>query len=204
MTLNPLDLSNFASIGTAFAAAFLAALWLSLIIWTFRDARSRTRDPLARILAALVVAVLFIPGLLIYWILRPRRTLEEDYQQTLEEEAMLQTIEDNPLCPGCGRRIQSDWIACPTCHTRLKKPCHHCGKLMELPWNLCPWCGTAVPGMRQENLSLDEAMRDLSLEPELVEEPPESEITSLPLFSSEPDTPEPSSDETTAHTEKDL
>lgn len=75
---------------------------------------------------------------------------------------------------------------------------------MELPWNLCPWCGTAVPGMRQENLSLDEAMRDLSLEPELVEEPPESEITSLPLFSSEPGTPEPSSDETTAHTEKDL
>lgn len=30
---------------------------------------------------------------------------------------------------------------------------------MELPWNICPFCGTPAPGMRRENLTLDEALR---------------------------------------------
>jgi RNA polymerase subunit RPABC4/transcription elongation factor Spt4 len=144
MVFDPSTLSSFILIATAFSAAFIAALWLSLIIWTYRDIRTRARDPLIRILAVLVVAVLFLPGILIYWILRPSSTLEEEYQHTLEEEALLQSIEDNPLCPGCGRRVHEDWVACPNCHTRLKKPCQQCGRLMELPWNLCPYCGTPV------------------------------------------------------------
>jgi RNA polymerase subunit RPABC4/transcription elongation factor Spt4 len=161
MTFDPAFLSTFVLVLTGLAAAFIAALWLSLIIWTFHDIRKRSRDTFARILAVLVVAVLFLPGMLIYFILRPGKTLEESFQESLEEEALLQSIEDNAVCPGCGRRVQEDWIACPTCYTRLKKPCHHCGKLMELPWNLCPYCGTPAPGMRRENLTLDEAMRNL-------------------------------------------
>jgi RNA polymerase subunit RPABC4/transcription elongation factor Spt4 len=158
-------LSNLVLIAVGFGAAFLSALWLSLIIWTYRDIRRRARDPLARILAVLVVAVLFLPGVLVYLILRPQRTLEEEFQQTLEEEALLQSIEDNTVCPGCGRRIREDWVACPSCHTRLKKPCHQCGRLMELPWNLCPYCGTPAPGMRRENMTIDDAMRNLPVEP---------------------------------------
>jgi RNA polymerase subunit RPABC4/transcription elongation factor Spt4 len=184
MTLNPLGFSNFVSLSTAFAAAFLAALWLSLIIWTYRDAKSRTRDPLARLLAALVVALLFLPGLLIYRILRSPNTLENDYQHTLEEEALLQTIEDAPLCPGCGRKIDPDWFACPSCHTRLKKACHQCGRLMDLSWNLCPWCATPVPGMQQEHLSLEDALDNLPpIETEGEGETPTSEkLPPLPLF----------------------
>ncbi|MFN7037309.1 MAG: zinc ribbon domain-containing protein [Bellilinea sp.] len=157
-------LGNLALVAAAFGAAFLAALWLSLILWTYRDIRSRSRDPLLRILALLVVAVLFLPGILIYLILRPAHTLEEEYQRTLEEEALLQNIEDTPLCPGCTRRIQPDWQICPTCHTRLKKICHHCGRLMELSWNLCPYCGTPAPGMRREVISIEDALQNLPLE----------------------------------------
>lgn len=167
---DPAALSNFLLILTAWGGAFLAALWLSLVIWTYRDIRARGRDPLMRILAVLVVAILFLPGIVIYLILRPARTLEDEYQQTLEEEALLQAIEDNPVCPGCGRRTREAWRVCPHCHTRLKKPCHNCGKLMELPWNLCPYCGTPAPGMRREKLTLDEALQPLA-----VEEGPEEE-----------------------------
>ena len=103
MTFDPSFLSNFMLILTAWGGAFLAALWLSLIVWTYRDIRQRARDPLGRILAVLVVAVLFLPGIVIYLILRPLKTLEDEYQHTLEEEALLQSIEDIPLCPGCGR-----------------------------------------------------------------------------------------------------
>jgi len=161
MQLDPFALDNILIILTAWGAAFLAALWLSLVIWTFRDIRVRTRDPMMRILAILVVAILFLPGIVVYLILRPRRTMEEEYQQSLEEEALLQSIEDSQLCPGCGRKVRENWMVCPSCHTKVKKNCHNCGKLMELPWNLCPYCGTPAPGMRRESLSLDEALQPL-------------------------------------------
>jgi RNA polymerase subunit RPABC4/transcription elongation factor Spt4 len=166
MTLDPVLVSNLILFAAALGAAFLAALWLSLIFWTFRDIRVRSRDRLARLLAVLVVAVLFVPGVLIYFILRPPTTLEEEYQHTLEEESLLQTIEENPLCPGCGRRIKDEWTACPNCHTRLRKPCHQCGKLMDLSWNLCPFCATPVPGMRKENSTIEDALSYLPTQPE--------------------------------------
>ncbi len=163
MPFDPTFLSNFLLVLTAFGGAFLAALWIALVIWTYRDIRARARDPLVQILSALLVAVLNLPGVLVYLILRPARTLEEEYQHTLEEESLLQALEELPLCPGCERRVKDDWQVCPNCHTKLKKECHHCGKLMELPWNICPYCATPVPGMRQESVNLDEALRSLEI-----------------------------------------
>jgi RNA polymerase subunit RPABC4/transcription elongation factor Spt4 len=164
MPFDPTFLSNFLLVLTAFGGAFLAALWIALVIWTYRDIRARARDPLVQILSALLVAVLNLPGVLVYLILRPARTLEEEYQHTLEEESLLQALEELPLCPGCERRVKDDWQVCPNCHTKLKKACHHCGKLMELPWNVCPFCGTPVPGMRQETISMDDALRSLEID----------------------------------------
>ncbi|MGB8214400.1 MAG: zinc ribbon domain-containing protein [Anaerolineales bacterium] len=161
MVLDPTSLSELTLILTALAGAFLAALWVALVVWTYRDMRARHRDTLVHILAALMVAVLNLPGVLVYLILRPARTLEEEYQQTLEEEALLQSIEDQSVCPGCERRVQDDWQVCPTCQTKLRKPCHSCGRLMELPWNICPYCGTPAPGMRKEGATMDEVLRNL-------------------------------------------
>lgn len=160
---DPTFLSNLLLVLTAFSGAFLAALWIALIIWTFRDIRTRSRDPLVQILSTMLVTVLNLPGILVYLILRPPRTLEEDYQRTLEEEALLQALEDLPLCPGCERRVKDEWQVCPNCHTRLKKSCHNCGKLMELPWNICPFCGTPAPGTRRESTSMDEALKGLQV-----------------------------------------
>lgn len=176
MLLDPAQLSNFILILVAWGAAFIVALWLSLIIWTYRDIRARAKDPLARLLAVLIVAVLFLPGIIIYLILRPRQTLEDEYQHTLEEEALLQAIEEAPQCPGCGRRVRENWRVCPSCHTKLRKPCHNCGKLMELPWNLCPYCGTPAPGVRRENMTLDEALSTLALDLDYSEETDESSL----------------------------
>jgi RNA polymerase subunit RPABC4/transcription elongation factor Spt4 len=182
MNFDPAALGNILLILTAWAAAFLAALWLSLVFWTYRDIKARARDPLSRILAVLVVAVLFIPGIVIYLILRPSHTLEQEYQHTLEEEALLQAIEDAPLCPGCGRRIKDNWSICPNCHTKLRKNCHHCGKLMELPWNICPYCGTPAPGMRREHLTLDEALRPLGVDTDTLDEPTDESVVGEPLL----------------------
>ncbi len=175
MTINPQSLSNLITGLATWAAAFLMALWLALILWTYRDIRSRARDPLIRIMAVIIVAILFLPGIVVYLILRPPQTFDEEYQHTLEEEALLQSIEDIPLCPGCGRHIKDTWTVCPNCHTKLKKPCHNCRKLMELSWNLCPYCGTPAPGMRRENLTMDEVIRPTPLDEDVPgeESPPE-------------------------------
>ena len=150
MTFDPAIIKQITLIAAGFGAAFLAALWLSLIFWAYRDIRTRTRDRFMRVLAVIVVAILFLPGILVYLVLRPSQTLEEEYQHSLEEEALLQSIEDAAVCPGCSRRIDPQWVACPSCHTKLKKTCEKCGKIIDIPWNLCPYCATPVSGMSKE------------------------------------------------------
>ncbi len=140
------SISNIILIVLAALGAFGSALWLSLVLWTFRDIRKRSRDPFAQILAAAVVVILNIPGLVIYLILRPTETLAEAYARSLEEEALLQSIEGKALCPGCGRAVRDHWQVCPYCHTKLKKVCVTCGELLELAWNICPHCTSAQLG----------------------------------------------------------
>ena len=164
MSFDPSSLNNFLLIAAALGGAFLAALWLSLMVSTYQDIKNRVKDPLVRILAVLVVAVLFLPGIVVYLILRPPRTLEDEYQHMLEEEALLQAIEERTACPGCGRHTEDDWIICPNCYTKLMKPCHACGKLMKLPWSLCPYCGTPEPGKRIEDLTVAEATRTVEIQ----------------------------------------
>ena len=132
---------SYLTIFATLFGALLAALWISLIIWAFRDMRSRSRDPFAQIMSALVVALLPIVGIIIYLILRPQETLAEAYERALEEEALLQEIEEKPRCPGCSRTTEANWLLCPHCHTRLKKACQDCNALLDLQWNLCPYCG---------------------------------------------------------------
>jgi len=124
----------------AVVAAAGTAIWISLIIWTYRDMRARSRDVFAQVLAALVVGFLNIPGFLVYLILRPRETLAEQYERALEEEALLQDIEEKKVCPGCGHPTKENWRLCPYCHTKLKKQCENCMELLDLPWGICPYC----------------------------------------------------------------
>jgi hypothetical protein len=125
----------------AFGGAFFLALWLSLIIWTFRDARARSRDVFAILLATLMVVVFGPLGLVLYFLLRPPVTLAELYERSLEEEALLQDLEERPRCPGCSREVDEAWVVCPDCHTTLKKICPNCQKSLHLRWNICPFCG---------------------------------------------------------------
>jgi RNA polymerase subunit RPABC4/transcription elongation factor Spt4 len=137
-------------LATALGGAILAATWLSLILWTARDIRARSDDRLTRILAVIAVALLTVPGLLLYLLLRPVRTLEEEYQSSLEEEALIATLAGRLTCPGCGRQVETDWRICPACSTVLRKACTDCSRMLDLSWNVCPYCGTATAAKETE------------------------------------------------------
>ncbi len=143
MTLDPVLLGNLFSTLSGIAAAFIAALWISLVLWVYRDIKTRSKDTTIRILAPILVTLLFLPGFVIYLILRPDKTLEESFQNALEEETLLHTLTEIEHCHQCNRQIKSDWVFCPYCHTKLKKTCLRCDKLMELAWDLGPYCGVS-------------------------------------------------------------
>ncbi len=124
-------------------AVFLTSLWLGMVLWTFNDIRSRTRDIVVQVVATLMVAVLTLPGLILYFLIRPRETLAEAYERALEQEALLQAVEEPEVCPSCGAKVRADYLYCPYCHTQLKKSCVVCGRILQLDWNLCPYCGAA-------------------------------------------------------------
>lgn len=142
-------IAQYITIILAVLGALLAAFWLSLVIWAFRDMRLRSRDPFAQLLAALLVAALPFVGIFIYLILRPPESLAERYERALEEEALLQEIEERPRCPKCSRMVEGEWAMCPACHTELKKVCNICYHLLEQSWQRCPHCTAQQPSKTQ-------------------------------------------------------
>jgi RNA polymerase subunit RPABC4/transcription elongation factor Spt4 len=125
----------------ALSVGYGLLLWLAMVVWTFRDIRERTRDPFAQVFSVLVVLAFNFAGLLLYLIVRPRETLAEAYERSLEEEALLQELEDQRACPSCKRRVQEDFIMCPYCQFQLKEACAQCEKPLSHNWAVCPYCG---------------------------------------------------------------
>ncbi len=128
----------------ALGLAYVAALWFALIVWTYRDIEQRSRSVITQIFATLLSVLFFVPGALLYLVLRPRDTLDEAFQRSLEEEYLLQDLEDLPRCHSCHRAIESDWVICPSCHTELRHECPTCAHLVRVTWDICPYCATEL------------------------------------------------------------
>ena len=85
-----------------------------------------------------------LPGLLLYFILRPQRTLGEAYVESLEEEAWRRSVADVNVCPSCQQNIEPDYLFCPWCQARLRRTCPRCERPILLRWKLCPYCGSST------------------------------------------------------------
>lgn len=117
---------------------------LSLAVWVYRDIRTRSRDPIAVALSILLVLALNLAGIVLYLLLRPSETLGESYERSLQEEALLRELDNQVSCPSCHRPIESDFVMCPFCHTKLKQSCPNCRRLLSPSWRGCPYCGTRI------------------------------------------------------------
>ncbi len=123
-----------------------AVLYVSLIYWTYADARRRIVDPM--LIGCATAASLFpFVGTIVYIILRPPEYLEDVQERELEmqaAEARLNQL-DHGLCPHCDYPIEREFIRCPSCLRKLKERCVSCSKPLDRAWTICPYCETEVP-----------------------------------------------------------
>jgi hypothetical protein len=129
------------STAASVALLILGVLYLSLIFWTFADARRRIDDPLLVVCATLASFFPFV-GTIVYLIVRPPEFLDDVRLRELEmtaAEARLASL-DYALCPHCDYEIQADYLRCPSCMRKLKERCYSCSKPIDPAWRICPFC----------------------------------------------------------------
>lgn len=138
-------LARIVHVTVAVGGAYYLALWFALVVWTFRDIQARSRSVIAQIFSTLVVVLFSVPGVLLYLLLRPRETLEEAFERSLQEEYVLQDLEGAGLCPECRQLVDNEFIYCPYCRTQLRHSCLECGRAVDVRWMICPYCGADQP-----------------------------------------------------------
>jgi hypothetical protein len=124
---------------------FVVVLYLSLIYWTYADARRRIVDPM--LVGCATAASLFpFVGTIVYMILRPPEYIEDVRERELETQAAELRLHelDYSLCPHCDYRIEKDFVRCPSCLRKLKERCVNCSRPLDQAWTICPYCETEV------------------------------------------------------------
>src|ERR1700694_5182517 len=127
---------------------FVVVLYISLIYWTYADARRRIVDP---VMVGCATAASLFPfvGTIVYMILRPPEYLEDVHERELEMQAAAGRLRDldHALCPHCDYRIERDFVRCPSCLRKLKERCVSCSRPLDQAWTICPYCEGDVPGL---------------------------------------------------------
>jgi hypothetical protein len=134
--------NHTASLAVDLALVVLAVIWLSLIYWTFADARRRIAD---RVLVSCATVLSIVPflGTIIYAIVRPPEYLEDVHERRLEIRAEARLAQSGVhACPYCDYEVERDFLSCPNCLRKLKEPCPSCGKPLASEWKICPYCET--------------------------------------------------------------
>ncbi len=121
------------------------AFYVAIVIWTYKDARKRTEDP---IMVATFTAIAMLPvfGVLIYMLVRPSEYLADVRERELEIRALERQLGRQERCPYCKSHIEGDYLSCPVCTTKLRQSCTGCDKPLDPRWVMCPFCETEVPG----------------------------------------------------------
>lgn len=137
--------SDPVQIGLRLIGLYLVVIWLATAYWAFRDMQQRSDNAILPYLVAagiiLFTPFLFIFAVWVYKIVRPHEKIGEVWERNLAEEALLAEVEAIHHCPTCERRVDEEWIICPSCRTRLNRVCPNCSRLVGLDWSLCAWCG---------------------------------------------------------------
>lgn len=141
------DAASLIVVGLIVAGGYVAALYVAIAFFVWRDARRRSDSVLFQLFALVLGFVPPFLGTLVYLMVRPPTTLDEERQLALEEQAILEADRDEIAlrpCPSCGREIEADFIVCPHCRTQFARRCRSCDRVLRLGWPVCPYCAQEV------------------------------------------------------------
>lgn len=128
-------------------AGYVAVLWVATAYFVWRDARRRSESSTFQLFALLLGFLPPFLGALVYLVIRPPRTLDEERAYALEEQS-LRELDADPValrpCPSCGKDIEAEFIVCPYCRTQFARRCHGCDRVLRLGWAVCPYCAEEV------------------------------------------------------------
>jgi RNA polymerase subunit RPABC4/transcription elongation factor Spt4 len=135
------------SIMRAALIVFVVLFWIATIFWVRKDARRRIADRTLVALATLLGIVIPFLGPLVYMLFRPPEYLADVRERELEMRAIERRLDGRELrCSVCNAEVDSEFLVCPVCTTRLRQACASCGKPLEPAWQVCPYCETPVTG----------------------------------------------------------
>lgn len=119
---------------------FFIVVYFAIIFWTWRDAARRGAMGW---FWGLTVAIFPFVGWIVYLIVRPPDTLDDAHERELEIRSReAQLTREYDTCPSCYKPVEKDFLLCPYCMKKLRKPCTECGKALKLNWQVCPYCKT--------------------------------------------------------------
>lgn len=147
-------------------------VWIAIVIWVTKDIINRTNNILLQIFSILTV-LLFTPlGIFIYLLIRPSKTLFEQYYEETEleeddvynlseslkdsgENKMSNKKEKTISCFKCSYKLSDFFKFCPNCWEALKKDCKSCKKELKTEWKVCPFCWKDQENRVEEILKID-------------------------------------------------
>ena len=109
----------------------IPAIIVFLAFWVFVDAKKRGQSTPS--LWAVLTLIGNVVAWIIYMLVRPQMAVGVTGQQM-----------PKGVCPICGTKLRSDFIACPGCGILLRNRCKNCGKALENDWSFCPYCTNAI------------------------------------------------------------
>lgn len=140
-----MELSDILDLARQMGLILGLAFYVAIVIWTYKDARKRTDDP---IMVATFTAITMLPlfGVFIYMLVRPAEYIADMRERELEIRALERQLGRQERCPYCKSHIEGDYLSCPVCTTKLRTSCAGCEKPLDPRWVMCPFCETEVPG----------------------------------------------------------
>lgn len=140
-----MEISDIIDLARQMGVILGLAFYVAIVIWTYKDARKRTEDP---IMVATFTAISMLPlfGVFIYMLVRPAEYLADMRERELEIRALERQLGRQERCPYCKSHIEGDYLSCPVCTTKLRQSCVGCEKPLDPRWVMCPFCETEVPG----------------------------------------------------------
>jgi hypothetical protein len=138
--INPIITSPLFILVRNLCVLFFIVFDIALVFWTYRDADRRGAMGW---LWALAVLFFSIAGWVVYLVVRPPELLDDARERDLEIRAKeVALARDYESCPACYRPVEQDFLICPNCMKKLRKPCIECGRALKLNWQVCPYCKT--------------------------------------------------------------